>query len=217
MPYTHARQQGFTLVEILVTIGIISLLVGLSLAGMQKVRENSRRQNTSSMLSKLAATLTEYEVQHKGKLRPPIDGDINTFITSVMRLGNDNPAERMLRNIDERYWAPTPYIYNPNAIGKNTSSTPADLVLIDDWGTPADLANSKEIEYFHGDGTNDDPDDSYTVPVGKLIDNQPARPKPYFGSAGPDGKWGTFTNNDFNQPDADAKDNLYSFQIGAKS
>ena len=34
---------------------------------------------------------------------------------------------------------------------------------------------------------------------------------PFFSSAGPDGLWGVLAAHDVNQPDSDAKDNLYSF------
>lgn len=70
---------------------------------------------------------------------------------------------------------------------------------VDPWGNA--------IVYI---GTNGEDD-------GGSVTGQPQRPSstlPYFASAGPDGEWGSFTSGDPARPNADAKDNLFSFESG---
>ena len=71
----------------------------------------------------------------------------------------------------------------PGALGA------APTVINDAWG--------KALEYYSGSGT--------------LVVGMPTSNKPFVGSAGPDGKWGTIPAT--NVPDTDAKDNLFSLSL----
>lgn len=59
-PSRIAAQMGFTLVEVLVTIGITSLLLGLLLPAVQRARSSARRMQCASNQRQLLLAITNY-------------------------------------------------------------------------------------------------------------------------------------------------------------
>ena len=77
---TRSRTRAFTLIEVLIVIGIIILLAGILVYGVSKVMEGSKAASTKATLENLRSMLSEYETVSKGlKRQPPIqflnDGD----------------------------------------------------------------------------------------------------------------------------------------------
>src|ERR1044072_1928741 len=64
------RRKGFTLVELLVVIGIIAVLLGILLPALNKARKSARTTACISNCRQLAMAEIQYVNENKGKFSP---------------------------------------------------------------------------------------------------------------------------------------------------
>src|SRR5262245_34706695 len=76
-------KPGFTLVELLVVIGIIAVLIGILLPTLNKARGAAARSQCLSNQRQLAAALYQYQTESKGYFPPQLSGMESTVTNYV--------------------------------------------------------------------------------------------------------------------------------------
>jgi prepilin-type N-terminal cleavage/methylation domain-containing protein len=92
-----ARFSGFTLVEVLVVIGIIAMLMAMLLPTMGKAREAASRVKCASNLHQIHSGIQMYAQDNRGAMVPRYE------ITKVSLTSADVAAGKVLNTLDEGY------------------------------------------------------------------------------------------------------------------
>ena len=121
------RTRGFTIVELIAVIAIISVLTGLLLAGVAKVRASAKIKKAKATMEQLEAALEMYG-QNYGTYPDNDALDAGKFkgCSELIRAleAEDTPARKM----------GGPYVTYANEL--KATSGPASGSLLDPWGEP---------------------------------------------------------------------------------
>lgn len=130
------RAMGFTVVEVLVVIAIISLLMAIMLPTISRVREHAKITQCLSNLRQIGAALTTYEVENRRYPPSPYEtGDHSTFPASIRGPTLD------LREILTRYMD-VDYFVCPGVAPWKPSEATASVINVDYVLTFAYYANA---------------------------------------------------------------------------
>ena len=202
-----ARQpNAFTLVELLVVIGVIAMLVGLLIVGINAAQKRAQKMNTQFLLSSISQALSRFKSDHG--YYPPVLGD-PTELTAPPQPGNQlgwltTASATPKTQIGFARDLLVPPI-NPTAGASSTTKvsqwTTDEATALQNWYSVTSLA-----EYLIGAG--DRSADGYGI-CGELPDPVPTDPLagqrelPRAGirSPGMDGVWGAALQPIFSNPD----------------
>lgn len=215
---------GFTLIEMLVVIGIILLLIGISIGGFSQVAKHTKNQHTKAVLEAVKAMMNEYEVsagkQNQSAFRTQWDAP---FAVTTIDAANLPKIYTTVPNYPKLTWqqysdlvlATLLAVPNNKAILDKLPSEQVKAItlvngnasyeILDGTGHPLYFVPSRGLRNVHAGGTPGTTgvmqSDSIIHPV-PPIPSIPAvapNPRPFWMSFGPD-----------NDPAA-GDDNLYSF------
>src|SRR5436853_178208 len=71
------NRAGFSLVELLVVIGIIAVLIGLLMPALQAARKQAKCVQCKSNLKQIGEALLAYSNDNRGWLYPPLRGAVS--------------------------------------------------------------------------------------------------------------------------------------------
>ena len=136
-------QSGFTLIEILVVIGIISLLAVALIPNLVGASEEGRRMETQARLTTLKTAIDTYERRHghyppdnfadlEGKVKNSADG-INTGIESLVIFLHQEAGGTTL--VDYEDWL-TNFDGDDNVSVIPLLERKAKVEVVDAWGVP---------------------------------------------------------------------------------
>lgn len=74
-PVSSRSRQAFTLVELLVVIGIIAVLIAMLLPSLNRARESAKRVACASLLRQIGIATRNYAVDNRDAL-PPLNNDV---------------------------------------------------------------------------------------------------------------------------------------------
>ena len=110
MPHRFTRRCGFTLVELLVVIGIIALLIAILLPMLGRAREAGNRVKCLSNLRNMVQAAYLHAQEHKGYM--PFAGHPGPYAQGIgansVGLGDPNRVRYMYVNDGDIGWRPLP-------------------------------------------------------------------------------------------------------------
>lgn len=136
-------RRGFTLVELLVVIGVIAILVGIAIPALSGVRRNAQRANTKNLITELGLAIENYQLDF-GDYPPSTakraglnSNGKNDGIETLVRCLTTQAKSGPYFEFDDERLENSDVDALPRGNPTNSSITVLELFeVVDDWGNP---------------------------------------------------------------------------------
>jgi prepilin-type N-terminal cleavage/methylation domain-containing protein/prepilin-type processing-associated H-X9-DG protein len=119
MVHTRTRRRGFTLVELLVVIGIIALLISILLPALNRARDSASTIACGANLRTMGQTLRQYHDENKSSL--PWAYYLNTSAVTAQNTVNDASADDTRDKATYVWWSVIRGYIRKNGIYDNST------------------------------------------------------------------------------------------------
>ncbi|MDQ7013341.1 MAG: hypothetical protein Q9O74_05520 [Planctomycetota bacterium] len=164
VPGRASRRSGFTLIDVLVTLGVVVLLMGIMLPGLGKVQEISRQLVCRSNLRQIGLGLVLYADSSRDQLPNSVFSDVNRQKENEVEY---SPEDMMTLRLSK-------------GLSRRTNSTWDGLGLLYE----TEMLPSQAIFYcpsHHGNAAFKDVADTWRAHAGEIVGNY------HFRGKGPNG------------------------------
>ena len=237
----HVARPGFTLVELVVVIGIILLLLGITLSVGVAVRRSAEVRDTESALRLLDAALKEWEQSADRQLswgeddtpvgsvydvqgavgQPPLTREILVITELLQTISRPSAVKQIVAQIDPdfihtyRAGQYPAWIQTPDESEMDTRFD-GEITVLDAWGWPIYATHPgrvRDTNVFNIDAIYPGDPDGTVHTYNEDIYGAASNRQVCFVSDGPDGKFGTLGASEGSTEFEQTKDNLYSYPV----
>lgn len=179
---TGFGRDGVTLIEIVVAVGIIGLLLGLTVPAVQRVRESSRKMECSSRLREIMRGASDYHSQHR-RFPPSRPGDSSFAVPQVHSVFSIHVSilpqigeQALFRQVNFQELAPA-LMQSPPSSTLNSGLLTSTVRL---FQCPSDLRKAGSVSYRASAGTSPGSHETIgvdppTAALGGLVSNKGRR------------------------------------------
>lgn len=165
------KQKGFSLIELLVVIGIIGMMASLILVGVSKARSQAKNARIAQDINRLNTAMELYYSKNGqypttvGNYQPLIAAgyDLSTYPNFIQNLVTDRDINEPVKTISYTYLYVNFSQFTPSALGSTIAPFPLPAISISQtYQNMCPLPNPQALLVYAFDGPSGNPSDILT-------------------------------------------------------